>query len=324
MINNFMSKPYNLDKYEAGNALFDKYICSCNHKKAEDLSFTPFKVSTITSVSKIAESVDIKRLCQYLQCDDRIQYIKSKDLLKGKKKPKPEKKSVKKKKGKNQLFSNQMSIGLVCKNPKHEHKNPISVKVFKNGTIQMTGCKTLKEIETMYKILYDRLVQIPRVFYLGERSIIIETVKNPIPYKEENIHIEMLNGTFYIKSRLNLNKIIQCFQRDYSHKEVFINKPTKSKLTLSISKFSYIEKKKLKEPSCGIFNTGGINIIATKKDIFRKTYQFIKKHLKKYYEEIAERKIAMNDDFFESEEYRKFKEQFEADRVAELEEDDND
>ena len=305
MINNKNMQYYDTSKYNKANLLFEKFINSCEIEKVHKKSFRDFKISTITCVSTIATDVNIKRLCQYLNVEPKndIVYIESQDLVKGfkkRKKIKPKNAKKVKKKGKNQLFSNQMSIGIKCHNKNHVHNNPVSIKVFKNGRIQMTGCKDMEEIEIMYKTLYNNMRNVKEEFYLNDQKFCIPTVENIIPFNKKNIKIEMINGTFYVNANLDLNKVIDVFQSQYSHEEVFIVKNKKSPLNFSIKLFGYLDKnkKKNKIPSVFIYNTGSINIIATSHDILEKTYQFIKTNIEENYDNIIEKKLKFNNNFF--------------------------
>ena len=120
------------------------------------------------------------------------------------------------------------------------------------------------------KLMYNKLIkQIQKM----------EKDHKTIPFDEKNILIEMINGTFYINQSLDLSKVLEIFQQRYTHEQVFVIQNKKSPLNFSIKLLGYFDHKKktLKMPSVFIYNTGAINIIATKKEISYQTYEFMKK-----------------------------------------------
>lgn len=292
---------YNSDKYKKADLLFSKFVQSCSRTKIQKKEFGDFKISTITCVSTIAEKVNVKRLCQFLNPDEDIVYIESENLVKGVKKDK--KKTAKKRSNRNQLFSNQMSVGLVCHNPNHVHNNPISVKIFKNGRIQMTGCKNEKEIRIMYEQLHRKICEIPTCFTMpdGESTVNVSPIQGIMPFSEEKTTIEMINGTFYINAVVDLENLVNIVERKYSHNEIFIIKNRKSPINFSMKMFGYFDeaKRKNKIPSVFVYNTGSVNIIATDHDILLRTYEFIREFLDKRFYEVCEKKIIYNDTYFE-------------------------
>lgn len=327
---------YDENKYKNANKLFDYFINHCEITTPPRTIFDNFQVSTITCVSTIGQMVNIQKFFELLNvnhnatnkpstncshCVDSsdnnsfadqvidnnsfvgqvidnsdIIYAKYSHSLKGKKK-KGKKNDTVRFKGNNQLFTNQMSIGFRCNNTQHLHKNPISVKVFRNGRIQMTGCKNMEEIHIMYDKLYNKLVQINNNYLKTSKVGNANIVQNIQPFDEKQVQIEMINGTFYVNQALDLNQVLKMFMREYSHKQVFIIQNKKSPLNLSVKMLGYFDEKKKKDkiPSVFIYNTGAINIIATKKHILIKTYHFIKNNLEKWWDQIVEKKIIYND-----------------------------
>lgn len=272
---------YDKQKYAGAINQFDKYIGSCEIVTPKHKKFGSFKISTITCVSTIAPNIDIEKLFKIVdeKNDDDIVYVKYSNDIKGEKKTR--RNPLKRIKGKNQLFSNQMSFGFKCPfDHIHQHKNPISVKVFRNGRIQMTGCKNMTEIRFMYNKLTTQ------IFKMDKNHIIF-------PFTEDNILVEMINGTFYINQSLDLNKVLETFEQKYTHEQVFVIQNKKSPLNFSIKLLGYFDKKKSKDkiPSVFIYNTGAINIIATKKDILYQTYEFMKQNITENWEKIIEKKI---------------------------------
>ncbi len=309
----FTDQYFDKKKYSESINKFNDFMSFCKIEKSSRKPFSEFQVSTITCVSTIADTVNTKRVCQFIDVNNNpdIQYIESDTILKGKKKNKKVKDAVMaaieklnrglepKKKRKNQLFSNQISIGFICPNKIHDHKNPISVKLFRNGRIQMTGCKNMEEIEVIYNKLYNILQNIPIHFVCPNgRTITLHVVQNIIPYRVQNMKTEMINGTFYTNVPLNVEKMNEVIQKKYTEKDLYI-KSKRSPLNLSISSLGYFDKiKKVKKtPSVFVYSTGSINIIATRYEILQKTYNFIVDLLNENYDTFKEKNYIMNDEY---------------------------
>ena len=276
-------------KYANAHKQFDNFMKTCTVVPPVRREFGEFRVSTITCVSSIAGKVDIQKLFELLELSENIVYAKYSNKMKGS--SETTKESSKSKNKKNQLFSNQMSIGFQCTETDHVHKNPISVKVFRNGRIQMTGCKNIEEIRDIYETLYKRMKQLETTYPDQE---IADTI---IPYQSDQIQIEMINGTFYMNHSLDLAKVLHVFTKHYTHEEVFVSQNKKSPLNFCIKSLMVFDEKKSKDktPSVFIYNTGAINIIATKKKILYETYQFMKSNLSRFWDEIVQKKINLGE-----------------------------
>lgn len=309
---NIVKKFIDESKYKQSNDVFENYMKSCKSIKTKKISVSDFTVSTITCISFIADVIDIKRVCQFLNVTDNnhIAYIEADNVFKGIRKHKKAGSSLKKSKLKdsvnktrNQLFSNQMSVGIECTCPKHcgknEHKNPISVKLFRNGRIQITGCKDDSEIKKVYTILYNELLKIPSEFNYNGTIIKIPTVKGLISFEKADISIEMLNGTFKIGSKLNLKTVMNFYKNKYTKDEIFRTINKKSRINLSIKKFQYFDKKKSKwkMPQVFIYNTGSVNIIATTYKLLENTYKLLCNDIKNETKNFALKELVMNDRF---------------------------
>lgn len=298
---NRMFDHYDVKKYKKANLLFDSFIENCAISTPEQKQFGEFKVSTITCVSSIGTKIDIKNFYEAIDENDTdIIYAKYSNNIKGNK-PVKNKKKNRKTGSNNQLFSNQTSLGFRCIDATHTHKNPISMKIFRNGRIQVTGCKDINEIKNMYLKLHHKINKLQKNMDLIQD---LENFQKQVTHIDDDIiNIEMINGTFYINQTLDLSKVLEMFLKKYTHDEVFIIQNKKSPLNFSIKLLGYFDKKKCKDkiPSVFIYNTGAINIIATKKHILYETYQFMKKNLEEMWSEIIEKKIIYNDKYLNEE-----------------------
>ena len=264
---------YDKQKYQQAIQQFDAFLQQCTIVSPVEPQIGKLKISTITCVCQISSKISIETLFPRLEpIENNIIYVEYSNCLKGLKKSG----AKKNKKKNNQLFSNQMSIGFACVNKTHTHKNPISVKIFRNGRIQMTGCKNVDEIQNVYERLAKLILPL-----------------KTFPFHKKNVKIEMINATFYVNQILNLHKVLKLFSTKYSHTVVFPIQNKTSPLNLSIKKYSYMDEKKQKDkiPSVFIYNTGAINIIATKDSILQDTYNFIKVNLETNWDEIVQKQI---------------------------------
>src|SRR5690606_10681910 len=105
-------------------------------------------------------------------------------------------------------FLNQVSAQIQTKY-KLDNK-PISVKLFSNGSIQMTGCNTIESIlDVICKILYA----IKQIKTIDNKNITFTTDPNKIILMNINkIDIVMINGIFKLPFEINRVKLFDCLQ----------------------------------------------------------------------------------------------------------------
>jgi hypothetical protein len=312
----YNDKYYELDEFKEANELFDSFLSRCKIIKQKKEKQDDFSISTMTIVTNMCDNINVKMVFQRLKIDKDIQYIESggkevrgeKDIKKSSYKKKEKKKKIKDKRklGKGSPFSNQISIGFKCDIHGHIHNNPICVKLFKNGRIQMTGCKDIDEVKYVYNKLYTKLNNIETIYYLNSKEIRIFPVQNIRTFEELDIKTEMINGTFSTKCKIDLNKILNKLKEvhmndnDETEDDIYINSEKKSPLICYLKLFGIYDKKKSKNkiPSVFIYNSGAINIIAINEEIIMKSYEFISNFVDKYYDDIVETDIQFDETFF--------------------------
>lgn len=118
----------------------------------------------------------------------------------------PKKKQLGKKKKTTSVFYNQVSMYV---NVSDKKKNPVNVKLFTNGAIQMTGCKTIRNAtESLYKIFIelkkikaiidnDQIVEKP--FVVDIKTLDFKFVKN--------LRVAMINSNFKIPFKVDRTKL---------------------------------------------------------------------------------------------------------------------
>lgn len=118
------------------------------------------------------------------------------------------KKSGKKKKQKN-VFYNQVSMYVFVKSKK---KNPVNVKLFSNGAIQMTGCKTIDNAtEAMYTI-FQELQKIKCVVSKNLKMVEKPFAKHPERLDVKNVtelSIAMINSGFKLPFKIDRGKLYE-------------------------------------------------------------------------------------------------------------------
>lgn len=299
---------YDIDEFAESNDMFEDFISRCTFKDEIQKKQDPLKVSTITVVFNASDGINPKMIYERIFLDDNIGYIEYDNnnirgiKTKKKKKKKKIKKNVdKRKNNKHCPFANQFSIGINCKNPEHEHKNPVCVKMFANGKIHMTGCKCLEEVETIYNTLKMKLEEIKIKYMCGVKVVTVNPVKNLKDFKDIDVHIEMINGTFRTNYDINLNNLYKKIKEEYNDDEVYINFQNKSKFRFDLLKLGIYDevKNKFKTPKVSVYNSGAVNINSTDKDALYQAYETSSKFLEKHFEVLVKREFIYDETFFD-------------------------
>ena len=221
------------------------------------------KVATRTLICKISANINIEKVIEKAKLEpgkiEKIKYGNKKDVEEKKAVPE-EKKTARKNKKTKKHFYNQVTIII---KPFPERVNGINMKLSENGSIQMTGPKTMEEghltIQKMIEYLYD---YDPQIFYKKTKIISDDQTictsdtddtnitQTPIEYNIEYYTKESLKNISILSSNCEL--IIVSFQLPF---------------LIHLNKFNTILKEKYELLS--IFGTSsypGINTKITYKD----------------------------------------------------------
>jgi TATA-box binding protein (TBP) (component of TFIID and TFIIIB) len=119
----------------------------------------------------------------------------------------PRKKSKKKKKGK-RVFYNQVSLNVMVESKKEK---PINIKLFTNGSIQMTGCKSVENVIDVLSKIFNELKVVKAVIDLKQmkmvdKSFINDNKKLFLKYVD-NIVIGMINSNFRYPNKIDRLKL---------------------------------------------------------------------------------------------------------------------
>lgn len=220
------------------------------------------KISTITISSQLPGcQLNLTNIGKYLSIDDDIIGIKYNyadlSIMKGKYSTSIYKKSKYKNidKIKKTLFYNQITIIL------NNNGNNVNIKLFGNGSLHLTGCKTEMEGIDVTKIIYSKLKTIN-----DKKDIILLT-------KDEN-------GVLIDKDKLVYsynNYSIIGYKKEYSKYIIYKKEFTidhKTKMFISTK----IEKKRKRQ----ILNFSGNDIGFSQIELFKNRNKFYKKNLNIY------------------------------------------
>lgn len=248
------------------------------------------KISTITITCKVDTTFNTKNIENFLDLDDDIITIKSidtnKSLLITKKR-----RRTKTKKTKKNAFYNQVSIGIKKQNADVK-KSIINTKLFINGAIQITGCKssadfvyvmtTLFKKMSIVKAVYDDRINkiVDRPFVDDYDALDIERLKN--------IKIAMINSNFNIGFSIDREKLYRLL----IHKNVRCSYDPIIHACVNI-KYEFDYKKKI---SIFVFEKGTVIITGVNNcEQIQSAYDFIYSFLKKNYSYVSKTSAETND-----------------------------
>jgi TATA-box binding protein (TBP) (component of TFIID and TFIIIB) len=186
--------------------------------KKLDISNLPYgvSISTMCASGKLGTKLFSDNIANYLELDsDNIITVKQSDdkirtLRKRiKKKTKKKKNSTKKKKNKEKSFYNQVTVEIRVNSGDYESlekEKIINVKLFKNGSIQMSGCKSIESINTVLNKLIDKLKIVKAKI---EDNNIVEKcfVEEPDKLGIYHFKIDMINSNYAVNMEINREKL---------------------------------------------------------------------------------------------------------------------
>jgi len=226
--------------------------------------------------------------------------VNVKKLKTGKKKKRKEKKN----------FYNQVSLifrsaTLMGLDPEKlsikERDKTVNIKLFINGSIQMTGCKYLDNIQKTLEILFDRLKIRKAILDKNNNFIIKSFVSNSITNKDvddntlskldvknvDNFKIVMINTNFNILFQINRERLYQLL-KDEGFNVIF------DPITHACVNIKYqIHNNPKKEISIFVFESGSITIAGSNSYYqVLETYNFINKFILSNYDKLLTKNIT--------------------------------
>jgi len=249
-------------------------------KKLEDLP-KDIKISTITMTCNFDTEFNVENIGKYFDLKNNVVNINY-ESIDGKQYHRSLLNNIKKNKKKKtkRSFYNQVTIGIKTSNDKI-----VNIKIFINGSIQMTGCDGLYSCIEGLETLCNEIKKVKGIINPSiSNKIIIKTFTtkpdNVVINKINDVKIRMINSNFDIGFQVNREKLykilldekINCVFEPIIHACVNI-------------KFNYKNKEKI---SIFVFESGAIIITGakTKNQIFD-AYKFITKRLIENYYNIV-------------------------------------
>ena len=175
-------------------------------------------VSTMCASCKLNTLVNIVNIEKYFQLnsDDILTVKMNKERLRTiiltKKKPKRQRKNENKlihKDTTKNYFYNQITVVMRIDSGPCQDLNDapkINIKLFKNGSIQMSGCKSVKNINIVLNKLIYKLKEIKAIMDDGKLNI-IEFIDEPNKITVLNFKIDMINSNYKVNMQIDRDKL---------------------------------------------------------------------------------------------------------------------
>lgn len=239
------------------------------------------ETNVIFNVEKIGlEFNDFDEIIYGKKYGDRIDgyMVNVKNIEKINKKTKNKKPKKEKKNFFNQvsiLFSSHKLLNKHYNNKNNDETKKINVKLFKNGSIQMTGCRDLNNIDKCLNILFERLKK-NKDFVDDINKLTLENVYN--------FKIVMMNANFNCMFLINRNMLFKILlDNNY---EVYFDPIVRPPVSIKY-KLKYNPSK---QTSIFVFESGAINITGCNNYLeILESYNFINSIIYKNYSVLSKK-----------------------------------
>ena len=270
-------------------ALVNQDAINKYRERVDFLKENGIMISTITITCKLGCLMDVNHFAKHVVLREHgivsVKYGNRKDnatnrtivLIKSKKKPSKK------------AFYNQVTI--LMKPTNNPERNYINIKVFKNGSLQMTGCKDMNDFYNVTNTLINILRNGQDVKLKNKTLHHYDFAEEPDKMGIFDISIKMINSNFRLNYKVDRKRLFECLRKYHGKntKDIEIGhveckfKPHGGHSCVNI-KYNYND---INRPSIFVFQTGAI-IITGAKHLHQiiKAYEFIKIVLKKYHDEI--------------------------------------
>jgi len=173
-------------------------------------------ISTMCATCKLNTELNIDNIEKYLQLnnDDIITVKRSttsiRSLLTHKIKTKRTTKLIQPVKTKViNYFYNQITVVIRVNEGKTEDINTeprINLKLFKNGSVQMSGCKSIKNINIVLNKLIIKLKE-PKAKIIDDKIVEIKFIDNPELLDIKHFKIDMINSNYQVNMKIDRDKL---------------------------------------------------------------------------------------------------------------------
>tara|TARA_E500000178_G_scaffold356602_1_gene435965 strand:+ start:8897 stop:9817 length:921 start_codon:yes stop_codon:yes gene_type:complete len=264
-----------------------------NYKKYEvDNLPKGVSISTMCCSAKLGCNVYTDNIQKYMTLDkDDVLTVKvnnddKRSIIDTKSKEKKKKSTVKK--TKQQKFYNQITIVMRINEGDTDNLNDekkINLKLFKNGSIQMSGCKRIEEVNKVINKLIEKL-QEKKMKIKDDEVTEITFIDDPKKININDFKIDMINSNYRVNLQIDRSK--------------FYNLLLKKKISASYEKciracviIKYCPKEENpmeKEISIFVFQKGNIIITGAKsRKHISSAYQYLNKIILEHVEEISKK-----------------------------------
>ena len=245
-------------------------------------------ISTITVTCSFDTTFILENIGKYMQLSaGRVIYIKYGNGSDSIRTLIPLKKRAKKKKKPKVAFFNQATVKIISS---YKKKNkPTNVKLFKNGSMQLTGCISIENFVEVLTILCEELCKVRAILEpVKMKKMIIKpfvgSPKNLDVTKVNKINIRMINSNFKIGFNVDRDELYQVLLNDDVE-------CTYEPCVHACVNIKYYHNKKDKV-SIFVFESGAIIITGGKsKDHVKAAYDFITKKLFDNYKQVVKTDI---------------------------------
>jgi TATA-box binding protein (TBP) (component of TFIID and TFIIIB) len=175
-------------------------------------------ISTMCASCKLNTRLNIPNIEKYLllNADDILTVKKSKEVMRTliavKNKPKRIKKMDTKTKQKDTSknhFYNQITVVVRVTNGQVKDLNEvpkINMKLFRNGSVQMSGCKSIKNINIALNKLISKLKEVKAK--IEDNKIVEKTfIEEPDKISVEDFKIDMINSNYQVSMQIDRDKL---------------------------------------------------------------------------------------------------------------------
>jgi TATA-box binding protein (TBP) (component of TFIID and TFIIIB) len=247
-----------------------KYVDYLKYKENE-INKLPdgVSISTMCATCKLGTTINIINIEKYLQLNSndilcvKMNDIKIRTLIPEKKKNKRIKKNDKPEKPPTTHFYNQITIIIrIGSGPiiEWEKEPKINLKLFKNGSVQMSGCKSVKNINIVLNKLINKLSEIK---YRREDNKIVEK-----KYVDEidklginNFKIDMINSNYKVNMQIDRSKLFNLLLK----KKIKSSFEPCIRACVIVKHTPLVENDDQKEISIFVFQKGNIIITGARK-----------------------------------------------------------
>lgn len=260
LTNNIMTNQIKWDNFEF------KDFLDVKNKEIRNLP-NGISISTMCASCKLDTKLNISNIEKYLQLnsDDILTVKKNKEsmrtLIALKNKPKRTKKTegkVPKKDTSKNSFYNQITIVIRVDQGIVQDLNDaprINIKLFKNGSVQMSGCKSLTNINIVLNKLIAKLKEVKGKFEDG-RIIEKTFIEEPEKITVKDFKIDMINSNYKISIQIDRDKLYNLLQK----KKIKSSYEPCIRACVIIKYVPAKDNNELKEVSIFIFQKGNIII----------------------------------------------------------------